>query len=393
MMRAVLLCVLSVAWGQAAATDSGPGQAAESAPASEAERWTEAAPLPGSQALLDACWTSGQLAGTEQERRIRTGLAPDRAPPPEWATEAAAGSLPPLPPRLRGSIRSVDPAGPEARLVALTFDLCEQAREQTGYDGRIVDWLRGHGIRATFFAGGKWLRDHPERAMQLMADPLFEVGNHGWTHANQRVVDDRTARDQLVWTQAQYGVLRHALLERPCAAAAGLAEWERVPEWPAVTRFPYGACNGDGLDLAASLGLPTIQWSVVSGDPDKGQTARAIARAVIAGMERQRGAIVVAHANGRGWHTAEALPLIVEALKARGYRFVTVSELLSAGRPVAAESCYELRPGDNLRYDHPKRKTSEPKAQPAAQDHFSECKPASTPCRRSPIISAYTALP
>jgi peptidoglycan/xylan/chitin deacetylase (PgdA/CDA1 family) len=122
---------------------------------------------------------------------------------------------------LRGSIRSVEPADPESRLVALTFDLCEQAREQTGYDGRIVDWLRGHRIPATFFAGGEWLRTHSERAMQLMADPLFELGNHGWTHANLRVADAETAREQLVWTQAEYQVLRQELYARPCVAVAG----------------------------------------------------------------------------------------------------------------------------------------------------------------------------
>jgi peptidoglycan-N-acetylglucosamine deacetylase len=63
------------------------------------------------------------------------------------------------------------------------------------------------------------------------------------------------------------------------------------------------------------------------------------------------GAIVVAHANGRGWHTAAALPLFIPQLRARGYRFVTVSELLAMGTPVAAGECYERTPGDNRRYD------------------------------------------
>jgi len=109
--------------------------------------------------------------------------------------EAAQASARPLPADLRGSIRGVEPADPQARLVAPAFDLCEQANERSGYDTGVVDWLRAHRVKAASFAGGKWLRSHPERAMQLMADPLFEVGNHTWTHGNLRVIEgDETRR-------------------------------------------------------------------------------------------------------------------------------------------------------------------------------------------------------
>jgi peptidoglycan/xylan/chitin deacetylase (PgdA/CDA1 family) len=80
-----------------------------------------------------------------------------------------------------------------------------------------------------------------------------------------------------------------------------------------------------------------IQWSIVTGDPAKGQGADAIARAILDHV--QPGAIVVAHANGRGWHTAEAMRKVVPELRRRGYRFVTVSELLASGEPVTADRC------------------------------------------------------
>ena len=63
------------------------------------------------------------------------------------------------------------------------------------------------------------------------------------------------------------------------------------------------------------------------------------------------GSIVLFHANGRGWHTEAALPGIVGALRAKGYEFVTVSELLAAGEPVMSATCYDSRPGDT---DHPR---------------------------------------
>ena len=52
------------------------------------------------------------------------------------------------------------------------------------------------------------------------------------------------------------------------------------------------------------------------------------------------------HANGRGWHTAEALPHVIEELRKRGFEFATVSELLAKGEPIIADSCYELKQGD-----------------------------------------------
>ena len=58
------------------------------------------------------------------------------------------------------------------------------------------------------------------------------------------------------------------------------------------------------------------------------------------------GSIVLFHANGRGWSTEAALPAIVSALRAKGYEFTTVTELLAAGDPVLSETCYDSRPGD-----------------------------------------------
>lgn len=310
-----------------------------------------AEPGTGSEIILRACWGPDQLAGRPGEGAIRHGLPQDREPPPSWALAEARAAALPLAAEQRGSIRSVEPADPKARLVALTFDLCEQANEQTGYDAGIVDWLRAQRVKATFFAGGKWMRSHPDRAMQLIADPLFEVGNHGWTHANLRMIAGEAARQQILMAQAEYQVLRRELLARPCAAQTSPEERALIPSWPTLFRFPYGTCSPETLQLVGDLGLRAVQWSLVTADPDRARDARSIAQGVRAGVARSRGAIIVAHANGRGWHTAEALPLFIPQLQAEGYRFVTLSELLAAGRPLTADACYEVRPGDNLRYD------------------------------------------
>jgi peptidoglycan/xylan/chitin deacetylase (PgdA/CDA1 family) len=191
-------------------------------------------------------------------------------------------------------------------------------------------------VKATFFAGGKWLRSHPAQAEQLLAEPLFEIGNHGWRHANLRLVSARTLSEEVGLAQATLDALR-------------LPQAGQHPAGPALFRFPYGTCSPMALGYVNAQGLAAIQWDVVTGDPDRNVGAAAIARTVLGDVHP--GAIVVAHANGRGWHTAAALPLFIPQLRARGYRFVTVSELLALGEPVTADSCYERTPGDNRRYD------------------------------------------
>ena len=89
-------------------------------------------------------------------------------------------------------------------------------------------------------------------------------------------------------------------------------------------------------------GCIAIQWDVVTGDPDPHQSAKAIVNTIL--TQVHPGAIIVAHANGRGWHTADALALAIPKLKEEGYSFVTVSELLAAGKPVIAAKCYLTGP-------------------------------------------------
>jgi peptidoglycan/xylan/chitin deacetylase (PgdA/CDA1 family) len=88
---------------------------------------------------------------------------------------------------------------------------------------------------------------------------------------------------------------------------------------------------------------------VISGNAVKGSKPEQLIRTVLADVKP--GSIVVFHANGREFGTAQAVPAIVRDLRAKGYRLVTVSELLRSGEPVATDDCYELRPGDNRRYD------------------------------------------
>jgi len=299
----------------------------------------------GSQVILETCWPAGELRGGPEEKKIARSRPGASLDGPERKSPAHRRF--PLGPRLQNSIRSVEPG--DQKVIALTFDLCERANETAGYDAEIVNYLRQNRVRATFYAGGKWMQSHPEKTLQLMADPLFEIGNHAWSHGDLRVLSNKKIEAQIMWTQAQYELLREELVERPCALAAGAEEMEKIPELPRTFRFPYGACRPKSFRFLAEQGLPAIQWSIVTGDASPGQTAKQIARVIL--EQARPGAIIVCHANGRGHGTAESLPLFIPELRKRGYEFVSVSELLDSGPADAVKQCYELKPGDNRRYD------------------------------------------
>lgn len=302
---------------------------------------------PAAASELPLCWPEDRLRGTSQEHHIRKDIAAAfRAPPTGRARRpAATGRF------FGGAIRRVD-LPPDVRKVALTFDLCEQPHEISGFQGDIVDYLRDNRIPATFFAGGKWFLTHPQRAEQILADPLFEVANHAWEHRNFRLLDTTRANVEIGAAQRAYEIIRAGLEARGCRAP-----WSRQPAHRAAPqsmhlfRFPFGACKPDSLKAVNDAGLMAIQWDVSSGDPWRGMTTEDMVRQVV-GRTRP-GSIIIFHANGRGWKTGAALPQIIRALRNRGFGFVTVSELLAipGAKPVVSKTCYDARPGDSDRYD------------------------------------------
>lgn len=190
--------------------------------------------------------------------------------------------------------------------VALTFDACERLNETAGFDSKIVQILVDNQAPATFFMGGKWIESHPAETRQLAEVPYFELGNHSYSHPDF----SKTARPELLKEISRTQEIIRSYTGRESR----------------LFRFPYGYYNSTALQAVAEEGLLPIQWEVVSGDPDPNIKAARMSSAVLASV--RNGSIIIMHVNGRGWHTAEALPTILAGLKGKGYRLVTVSELL-----------------------------------------------------------------
>ena len=241
-----------------------------------------------------------------------------------------------VPPEAADAIRgssSVNPSGPvsaptatphpvtpvvilhgprDVKVIALTFDACSTTLPGR-YDERITNVLIETGTRATLFLGGRWMQKEPEHTKQLASHPQFELANHTFSHPHLTQLPDDGVRHELQRTQEIMDSL--------------------VGRRPTLFRPPYGEYSERVVQIAAAMGLKTVQFDVASGDPDPTFTKERLVRYVTS--TARNGSIIVMHINGRGWHTAEALPEIIDWLHSRGFTFVTVGEMLALPSPEA----------------------------------------------------------
>jgi len=212
------------------------------------------------------------------------------------------------------------------RLVALTFDadmtysMLDRIRAGTvrrQIDGRLFSLLRRTRTPATIFLTGLWTGEYAGFVRGLARDSLFQLENHSYDHR--------------AWTSPCFGL---PTVTRRAQKAAEVTRTQRVVKRvagvrPRFFRFPGGCETLRDRRLVARLGLRTVGWDVDSGDAFE-EHPRTIVRAVLSGV--RPGSIVVAHCIGapNTPATGAAMARIIPALRARGYRFVTLDRLLSA---------------------------------------------------------------
>jgi len=243
---------------------------------------------------------ASQSTATESPLPTRTLSLAEASPAPPPILDAAVPMFPPIGPTL---INHGDRSVPQ---VALTFDACQTGSRPTGYDEAIIRILTDYGTPATLFLGGLWVRWHPAQTRELAANPLFELGNHSWSHADFTRLNPEEMSIEILRTQD----IVYRLTGRQ----------------PTLFRFPYDSYTDKALELVGQHGLYTVRWDVATGDPDPYITTRAIIDVVT--TEAKNGSIVIMHMNTLGRHTAEALPAVIRRLRAQGYSFVTVSQLV-----------------------------------------------------------------
>ena len=235
----------------------------------------------------------------------RSSTAP-RAPVPASLGLRKAG---PIIDFSEGRMRSI---GPRPRTVALTFD---DGPDPT-WTPRVLEVLARHRVPATFFVSGARVVAHP-KLVQTQLRRGHEIGSHTFTHADLASLPS--------WRQR----LELSLTQRALAGAAGIHT--------SLFRPPYSS-SPDALGLedldaarAAGAGGYLVVFAQKNSEDWKGYGARQIvARSLPSGG---RGAVVLMHdGGGNRANTVTALERLIPALKAKGYRFSTVSEITGRAR-------------------------------------------------------------
>ncbi len=185
--------------------------------------------------------------------------------------------------------------------IALTFDISWGNKTPLP----VLDILKANDIRCTFFLSGPWVKQYPEIAKRILEDG-HEIGSHGYRHINLSTIGHEEIVSEL--SKA------HEIIKDVTGVEANLI------------RTPNGDYSNTVIDAIQSQNYKVIQWSLDSLDW-MNPGINTISSRVIS--KCKAGDIILMHASDTCKQTDQALPEILKELKAKGFEFVKVSELLN----------------------------------------------------------------
>jgi len=219
---------------------------------------------------------------------------------------------------------SFDHAVTGQKVVALTFDADMTPRMsndlKTGkitswYNQRVIATLREEHVPATLFLAGLWIERYPAVTQDLSTDPLFEIGNHSYSHPGFRSPCYGLGSVQKS-NQAAEVQRTDALLKKYSTS------------YKKYFRFP-GLC----FDASDVERIEAQDYTVIGGDVYAGDGFEKSATKIVSNVlaHVRSGSIVILHMHGgpNAPRTADALPDIIKKLRLRGYTFVRVSDLFT----------------------------------------------------------------
>jgi peptidoglycan-N-acetylglucosamine deacetylase len=198
--------------------------------------------------------------------------------------------------------------------VALTFD----DGPDLIYTPKILDILKKHQVKATFFLVGENAQRYPQIVRRIIHEGHV-VANHSYDHPNFAKVNEVQFHDQIQKTEE--------ILQKLTGYS------------PKLIRPPYGNINEEQIKWTTSQHFTVINWNVDSLDW-RGLTADQVIHNVL--DSTSSGSIVLQHSAGgkRGKlsGSVQALDVIIDRLKKNGIRMVTVPELLDIPKALPANS-------------------------------------------------------
>lgn len=265
-------------------------------------RWRALAAAAGAMLALAAAGCSAGDGGTPSPTSSTTPLT-------ATATPGIASPTTPPPTATVGPAQVVYRGDPGRRTVALTFD----AGSDAGFTAGILDTLRSEGIRATFSVTGLWAEQNRDLLLAIAAGG-HQIINHTYDHASFTGLSTGAAP----LTAAE----RALELSRTETTVYHLTQRSTRPYF----RPPYGDIDAGVERDAAAAGYGTIVMWTVDSLGWNGAPADAIVERCL--VQAAPGAIYVLHVGSES-QDAVALPRVIAGLRAAGYGFATVEELLA----------------------------------------------------------------
>ncbi len=186
----------------------------------------------------------------------------------------------------------------QEKKIAISFDAAWGADKTE----KIMDILKEHDCNATFFLVGFWVDKYPDIVKKINENG-FEIGTHSNTHPDMAKLSTENIRIELETSKGKIENLTGKTVD--------------------LFRAPFGSYNNSLISVAEELNLFTIQWDVDSLDW-KGISGEKITSNIISKVNN--GSIILCHNNSD--YILEALPGVLSSLKQRGYKFVSIGELI-----------------------------------------------------------------
>ncbi|WP_018247259.1 polysaccharide deacetylase family protein [Orenia marismortui] len=208
-------------------------------------------------------------------------------------------------PQKESEVNKVYRRGPKTMQVALTFD----DGPDPVFTPQVLDVLKENNVKATFFLVGKRVTQNPSIVKRIYEEG-HTIASHSWSHADLvKLNQDELAKEVIDTEEAIENIIdRKTGLIRP----------------------PYGSISDTTLDQLQNMGYKVINWSIDSLDWKAKNKEEVIERTV---PDFHKGAIILFHsAGGKGQSllpTINALETIINELKAKNFKMVTVNDLLS----------------------------------------------------------------
>lgn len=212
-----------------------------------------------------------------------------------------------LPPAVEESTGAIWRVHTQRKDIALTFD----DGPYPFYTPLLLHVLERSQVPATFFIVGRSAQEFPELVTRII-ESGGEIGNHTFNHYTLTALDDAQIATQI----QQDGSLLQQFTGKPLT----------------LFRPPHGRLNRHVVDIASALGYRTILWSAAANDVKDVPPDVIVSRII---GEASPGGIILLHSGQ--YRTIEALPQIIDGLRAQGYTFVTMSKLLDDGETPPGE--------------------------------------------------------